>query len=65
VSDSGECDWEWLEQFHEVIGGRLAFHVGGEGQNNLGKFLFLDPLEEFLYPEIVGADVIKRRDPAA
>ena len=27
MRDAGEHDREWLEQFHEVIGGRLTFDV--------------------------------------
>ena len=49
----------------EIVGGRLAFHVGAEGEDDFGRGFGFDALEEGVDAQILGADVIERGDAAA
>ena len=54
-----------FQQLDQIICRRFAFHIGGQRENDLGKFLALDALEQFLDPQIFRTDVIERRDAPA
>src|SRR5690606_20617689 len=54
-----------LEQPGEVGRGGLALEVGVGGQDDLGDLAVGEPLQQFLDPQLVGADALDRADRAA
>ena len=60
MRDPREGDGKGLQQFDEVIGGRFSFYIGGEGEDNLGKFLLFDASKQLLDAQIVGTHMIER-----
>ena len=54
-----------FQKIDKVGRGRLAFDIDSERENDLGKFFFLDAIQEFFDPQIFRADVIQRRNAAA
>ena len=55
---------ERLEEPGQVHGGGLALDVGVGGEDHLGDALGVDPAQELLDPELLGADALDRRDRA-
>ncbi len=59
LGEAGDGDGKLAEQASKVAGGGFAFHVGTEGEDNLGWRFRFDPREEGLDAEVVGADVVR------
>src|SRR5204863_9839969 len=65
VRDASKRDRKRFEELDEIIRGRLPFHIRGERENDLREFLGFDSRQQLLDPQIIGPDVIERRDAAA
>src|SRR5919198_2380676 len=64
TGDPRDPDPERPEELREVERRRLALDVGVRRQDDLGRLTALEPREELLDLEIVGADAVERREGA-
>ena len=62
MRDAGEGNAKRREDFGEVVRRRLAFDIGAERENHLGRAIFFDPPEKRIDAELLGTDVVERRE---
>jgi hypothetical protein len=55
---------KWSEGFRKIIGGRFAFHVRAEGENDFRDRLILNPREQRTDAELLGSNVVQGREPS-
>jgi hypothetical protein len=63
--NASERDRFVFQEIDQIVCGRFAFDIGGEGENDFRQRFLLDSIEQFLDPQIFRADVIERRDASA
>ena len=51
-----------FQKIDKIICGRFAFDIRRERENNLRNRFSVEAFEQFLDPQIVGGDMIERRD---
>src|SRR5690606_5851840 len=65
VGDAGDSHSERREHFGDKMRGRLTFHIGTKGQDDLAGRVGLHAGDEFANAELIGADVVERRQASA
>ncbi len=65
TGDAGERDRFVLQEVDDVIRGCFAFHVRGQGKNDLRNFVPIDAIDQFFNPQVLGSDMVERRNLAA
>lgn len=65
MGDATDSHAKRREHFDEVVCRGLAFHVGSEGEDNLGGIFEGDTIDELLDAELIRADMIERSEASA
>ena len=60
MSDARRADFQRREDFREIIGRRLTFDIGTEGENDFRGILFANPLQKRLDAQLRWADMVER-----
>ena len=65
MGDAGEGNSKWGENFGEVVRRGFPFHIGTECEDYFGRTAFFDSTKKRFDAELLGTDVVERREASA
>src|SRR5436190_22984478 len=65
LGEASDGDGQAAEETGQVVGGCFTFHVGAQGEDDFRGRFGLDALEQGIDAQVLGSDMIERRDASA